>query len=104
MVTRNGSTRTRRHATANRTVTGRLSKQAKAVTQDLHEMGDIAKDAAQEKLEQLRANASEYVEQGRDKVQKVERSIEQYIRERPLKSLLIAAGIGLFLGRFWMRR
>ena len=42
--------------------------------------------------------------QGREKVRQVEQSIEQYIREQPLKSMLIAAGVGLVLGRFWMRR
>jgi ElaB/YqjD/DUF883 family membrane-anchored ribosome-binding protein len=67
-------------------------------------MGEIAKDAAQEKLGQLRENASEYCEQGQDKMQQVERSFEQCIRDRPLKSVLIATGVGLLLGRFWMRR
>ena len=67
-------------------------------------MGDIAKDVAQEKLGQLRETASDYYEEGQDTVQQVERSVEQYIRERPLRCILIAAGIGLFFGRFWMRR
>jgi ElaB/YqjD/DUF883 family membrane-anchored ribosome-binding protein len=34
----------------------------------------------------------------------VERSVAQYVQEQPLTSLLIAAGVGLVLGRFWMRR
>ncbi len=67
-------------------------------------MGEIAKDVAQEKLGELRENASEYCEQGQDKMRQVERSFEQYIRERPLKSILIATGVGLLLGRFWVRR
>ena len=86
---------------AEHSASDRLGKQAREVTQDLRQMGEIARDAAQEKLEQLRDKASEY---GRDKVQHVERSIEQYIQERPLKSVLIAASIGLLFGRFWMRR
>jgi ElaB/YqjD/DUF883 family membrane-anchored ribosome-binding protein len=36
--------------------------------------------------------------------EKVERSLAQYVREQPLKSILIAAGVGLVLGRFWLRR
>ena len=67
-------------------------------------MGSIARDVAQEKLEQLRESATEYRDQGRDKIQEVERTIEDYIRERPIKTILIAAGVGLLLGRFWMRR
>ena len=44
------------------------------------------------------------IEQGRDNVHGVLCNFEQYVRERPLKSVLIAAGVGLLFGRFWMRR
>ena len=37
-------------------------------------------------------------------MQHMERTLEQFILERPLKTVLIAAGIGLLFGRFWMRR
>jgi ElaB/YqjD/DUF883 family membrane-anchored ribosome-binding protein len=83
---------------------GRLGAQAQEASKDLKEMGDIVSDAAQEKLEQVRENANECYQHGRDKVHGVESAFEQYIRERPLKSVLIAAGIGLLVGRFWMRR
>jgi len=73
------------------------------VTNDLQEMGNIASDAVQTNLEQMRESASDYYEQGRDEVHKVEHSFETYIKDRPVKSLLIAAGVGLFLGRFWKR-
>ncbi len=104
-----GSNRNKRHAPANRTrasrpVSERLGKQARRVTEDLKELGGIAGDAAQEKLGQLRDNASGYYEDGREKVHQAERSFEQFIRDQPLKSILIAAGVGLVLGRFWMRR
>jgi ElaB/YqjD/DUF883 family membrane-anchored ribosome-binding protein len=74
------------------------------VTQDIQELGGMAREMAQDHVEQLRASASEYGEEGRDKVQQIERSFAQYVREQPLKSILIAAGVGLVLGRFWMRR
>jgi len=89
---------------AGRLANGRMGKQAKKVAQDVSKMGSIARDVAQEEFEHLRESASEYKDQGRDKVQQVERTIEQFIRERPLKTVLIAAGVGLLLGRFWMRR
>jgi len=82
----------------------RFVEQAQKTVQDVQAMGGMAKDMAQEKLDHLRASASEYKEQGRDKVHEVERTIEEYIRERPVKSVLIAAGVGLLFGRFWMRR
>ncbi len=83
---------------------GRLGAQANEVSKDLKEMGDIVRDAAQEKLEHVRENANECCQYGQDKVHGVASAFEQYIRERPVKSVLIAAGIGLLYGRFWMRR
>ena len=82
------------------TTSDRLGKQAKEVTEDLQEMGGTVRDAAQEKLGQVGEKASEYYEQGRDKVHGVACACEQFLRERPLKSVLIAAGIGWLLGRF----
>ena len=86
------------------TTSDRLGAQANELSEDLKEMGAIVKDAAQEKLREVRENATEYYEQGRDNVHGVLCNFEQYVRERPLKSVLIAAGIGLLFGRFWMRR
>src|SRR5688572_1339330 len=89
----------------------RLYEQARGVTNDIQEMGGLASDAAQEQLGQMGDAASAYYGQGRDRVCQVERSVEQYIRERPLQSVLIAAGVraiagaaGLLCGRFWVRR
>lgn len=87
-----------------RRANGRFGRKARTVTQDLQELGGMAREMAEEKVEQLRASASEYCEEGRDKVQQVERSFEQFIRQQPLKSILIAAGVGMLLGGLWMRR
>ncbi len=80
------------------------SKTPRTVPQDLQELGSMAREMAQEKVEQVRAGAADLVRDGREKVRQAEHSIEQYIREKPLTSMLIAAGVGLVLGRFWMRR
>jgi ElaB/YqjD/DUF883 family membrane-anchored ribosome-binding protein len=82
----------------------RLREQAGAVAKDLQGMGAIARDAAQEKLGELQHDAADLYEQGRDKVRVAARSLEQYIADQPLTSVLIAGGVGLLLGRFWMRR
>ena len=88
------------------TTSDRLGDQAMVVTKDIQELGGIARDAAQEKLGQLREQASGYYQQGQDQVQGVVRAFEESVRQRPLKSVLIAAGVGLLLGRLWawMRR
>jgi ElaB/YqjD/DUF883 family membrane-anchored ribosome-binding protein len=86
------------------TTSDRLGKQAMEVKKDLQEMGGTVRDAAQEKLGQVGEKASEYCEQGREKVHGVACACEQFIRERPLRSVLMAAGIGWLLGSFWKRR
>ena len=86
------------------TTGNRRGKQAKEVKKDLQEMGGTVRDAAQEKLGQVGEKASEYCEQGRDKVHLVACACEQFLRQRPLTSVLLAAGVGLLLGRFWLRR
>ena len=86
------------------TTSNRLGKQAKEVTEDLQKMGQTVRDAAQEKLGQVGEQAAQYYEQGRDKVHDVTCVCTEFLRERPLMSVLIAAGIGWLLGRFWKRR
>ena len=80
------------------------NKTPRTVVQDLQELGGMAREMANEKVEQVRAGAAEYVNDGRDKVRQLEHTVEQYIREQPFTSMLIAAGVGLVLGRFWMHR
>jgi ElaB/YqjD/DUF883 family membrane-anchored ribosome-binding protein len=82
----------------------RLGAQARTVSKDIKEMGDIVRDAAQEKLGEVRENATEFYEQGRDKICGVGGMFTHFVREKPVKSLLIAVGIGFVLGRFSRNR
>ncbi|MEN6494281.1 MAG: hypothetical protein ABFD16_08315 [Thermoguttaceae bacterium] len=86
------------------TTSDRLGKHAKEATEDLQQMGATVRNAAQEKLGQVSEKASEYCEQGRDQVHGVACACEQFLRQRPLRSVLMAAGVGWLLGRFWKRR
>ena len=81
-----------------------LGKQAKEVAEDLQRMGSTVRDAAQAKLGQVSDTAAEYGEQVQDKVHGIACACEQFVRERPLRSVLMAAGIGWLLGRFWKGR
>jgi len=76
----------------------------------LREMGSAAsqqvnqlKDSAAEYYEQGREKAQEYYEQGRQKAMELEQNLENYVREQPLKAVMIAAGVGLLLGILWRR-
>lgn len=81
-----------------------LGEQAKEVTEDVRKMGETVRDAAQEKLEQAGDMAVECCRQGREKVHGVACACEQFVQQRPLRSVLVAVGIGWVLGRFWKRR
>ena len=72
-----------------------------SVSKGLKDLGDIATDATREAFEQLQENTSACCERGGDEVRRVERTFDQFIREQPFKAVLIAAGVGLLLGRFW---
>lgn len=70
----------------------------------LHDIGNRVKEAARQKYEDLRDRASSYYESGRERAKQWEQSIEGYVQEKPVKSLLIAAGVGFLLGAIWKRR
>jgi hypothetical protein len=82
----------------------KIGKQAIEVMQDLQELRNAANDADGENHEPSRESDSEPCEGGRDKLLHVKRSVRQFIRELPIKSVLIAVGAGVLLGTFWTIR
>ncbi len=86
------------------TTSDQLGKQANEVTEDLQRMGGAVRDAAHAELGQASEKAAEYCQQGREKLRCVGCACEQFVRERPLGSVLMAAGIGWLLGRLWKGR
>ena len=104
MITRNGHSRSRARSRSARRPSVRLRREATQVGNNFQQMGNIARQAAQQQLNAWRDNAAEYVERGKGKMQQAERTIEGYICEQPVKSVLIAAGLGLFVGRFLIGR
>jgi len=82
---------------------GQLKDSASQVGEDLRNLGSQARDAATQSYEQLRQQASEYYETGRQRATEMEQSLEQYVQEKPIQSLLIAAGVGMLLGMIWKR-
>ena len=84
--------------------TDQFAQQAQHVTEDLHKMGGTVSDAAQETLGQVREKAAESYAQAQDKIHGVACACEQYVRQQPLRAVLMAAGIGWLVGRFWKGR
>jgi ElaB/YqjD/DUF883 family membrane-anchored ribosome-binding protein len=77
-----------------------LGSQARDQARD---MGVQIKEGSQEVMHQVGETASEYYEQGRKAVGELEKTLEGYIREKPLQSLLIAAGVGMLAGLLWRK-
>ena len=89
---------------------GQIKDKAQEAKEKLREVGSNAsqqfnqiKDSANEYYQQGRDKAQEYYEQGRQKAMELEQNLEDYVREQPIKSVMIAAGIGLLLGILWRR-
>ena len=57
----------------------------------------------QEMVRQGAETASDYYQQGRQQVQAAEHTLEDAIRAKPLQSILMAAGLGMFLALLMKR-
>ncbi len=67
------------------------------------EAGAQVRDKGQEIARQGEETASDYSQQGREQVEAVEHTLEEYIRAKPLQSIGIAVGMGMFLGLLWKK-
>ncbi len=83
--------------------TEHLRDKAEEVGQNLREIGGQVREAAGEKFDKLRDQAGDYYTRGRDTAQAWEKSLEEYVQEKPLKAVIIAAGVGVLLGLLWKR-
>jgi ElaB/YqjD/DUF883 family membrane-anchored ribosome-binding protein len=81
-----------------------VKDKAEQVSQHLRDVGNQVSDTAHEKIGEVRDKAADYYNRSRDAAQEWEQSLESYVQEKPLQSVLIAAGVGLILGLIWRRR
>jgi ElaB/YqjD/DUF883 family membrane-anchored ribosome-binding protein len=58
----------------------------------------------EEVVEHARHAARDLIRRGKDRAVAIERGFEGAVQERPIQSVLIAAGVGLLLGVFLARR
>lgn len=82
----------------------RLREQTRVVKDDVRELGRLTREASQEKLEQAKDYATEHLEKGRQRVDEFEDSVVRYVREKPMKSVCLAAAAGALLGFLLSRR
>ena len=56
-----------------------------------------------ETAQQVSETASAAYEQGREQIAQVGQSLEEHIRDKPLQSVLMAAGLGMIIAFLWKR-
>ena len=56
------------------------------------------------KLDEIATDAQELYGRGRERAVEWKDNVSQYVQDRPMKSVLIAAGVGLALGALLTRR
>jgi len=76
------------------------ASQLKDTAQEYYHTG---RDKAEEYMHLGADKAQEYYEMSRQKAMELEQNVESYIRQKPLQSVLIAAGVGAVIG-FMLRR
>jgi ElaB/YqjD/DUF883 family membrane-anchored ribosome-binding protein len=64
----------------------------------MQETAQEMRDKAQELMTQGKEVAAEYYEEGRNQILAWQQQLENQVREKPLQSILVAAGIGLLYG------
>jgi ElaB/YqjD/DUF883 family membrane-anchored ribosome-binding protein len=89
---------------ATRGVTEQMRDTARQVKDDVRALGTQMRDVANEKMHGLKDQAAEYYRQGKIRARAIEEDMVDYIREKPMTSLLVAAGVGVLLGIFLRRR
>ncbi len=81
-----------------------VSEATQKIGEDLRELGGQVREAAKEKYERLSGQAQAYYEQGRETAQEWEKTVEDFVHEKPVQAVLIAAGVGVLVGLLLGRR
>lgn len=75
-----------------------LGEQSHRVVSEVQELGRVALDNAGQAAARLREKGSEALEHGRENAVKAKGELDRVISANPMKSVLIAAGVGAALG------
>ena len=80
------------------TSTSPIMDKAKDVKQDLADLGALTMDAVNAKAAQMKSNVTDMYEDGCTRAKSAQTQVEGYVKEQPIKALLIAGAVGVALG------
>jgi ElaB/YqjD/DUF883 family membrane-anchored ribosome-binding protein len=89
---------------ATREAASRLGEQSRKVLQDVRELGGMAAESVGAAATRLRSQGGEVLEEGKERLHKVQSELERYITAHPTKSVLLALGAGALIGLVLFRR
>lgn len=81
-----------------------FSEQSAKTMEDVHELGRIAVDKAGDAATSLREKGSDALEAGKEKAKSLKSGFDNVVAEHPMKSVLIALGVGAVIGYSLRRR
>lgn len=105
-TTMNGTTTVRRHSTSH--VSAARPKRRRRRRQ-ISNLENFRRTAARQ-FADFQENAADYVKGGRAKLEHESRALKHFLQAQPFSSvflgtsILMAAGVGLLIGRAWLRR
>lgn len=75
-----------------------LKDQLGVVREEIRTLARMTRGAASEEVDVLKERGAHYVSEARERVEGFEEQFLEQVRNRPLRSLVIAAVVGTFLG------
>lgn len=83
---------------------GEFQKKVSELGHDVKDLGMIGGELAADTAHMAEEHLSDYYKAGLKKAKSLEGNLETEIKKNPVRSLMIAAGVGLLLGAVWRRR
>ena len=81
-----------------------VDEELPTISEGLQTAADAVKRLASDSVDAVRGTAHDVIEHGRAKAQEASENVEERVREKPVQSVLVAAGIGFVLGMLFSRR
>ncbi len=81
--------------------TEEFRQKASTLKSDVQDLGRIGREIAEDSYENMKDQMKDMYQQRKQQAQSLEADLEKKIQASPLKSLLIAAGVGFVIGAIW---
>jgi ElaB/YqjD/DUF883 family membrane-anchored ribosome-binding protein len=87
-----------------REVSDNVAEFGSTVATDFHDMQHAAKRMVTDSADAFRGAAKDYLDEGRARATHMMGRVQGKVQDEPVKSLLLAAGVGMLIGAVFFRR